>query len=399
MKTGVGVEGGNSGPARRLRVAVLNRRFALSAGGAESYSVRLVEALAARHDMHVFAQHIDHAWPGVAYHRVPLWRERPRWLNQLWYALATAWLTRQGFDVVHSHEATGVGQVQSFHVKSVKGSVLGARRGLARVWRWATAVLGLRLGVYLALEHAKLRPGQPRKRVAVAPPLVADFVANYAQTTRAWSVISPGFDAPAQIPSRAQARQTLGLPESAWLLLLVANDFERKGLPALLRALQSLPPEVGLVVVGDDGRGQQQPRFAAQVASLGLGRRVWWLGRLSDMTPAYAGTNVLVHPTLEDTFGMAVLEAMGHGLPVVVSSARHCGVAAQLQDQVQAIVLTDPTDAPAIARAVHHLLVDPDAAQALAQRGQAWARQHTWQRVALAYEALYLQVAQEGISP
>ncbi|MDB5947266.1 MAG: glycosyl transferase, group 1, partial [Ramlibacter sp.] len=70
----------------RLRVAVLNRVFSPSAGGAETYSIRLVEQLAQGHEIHVFAQEIDHDWPGVVYHRVSRPLRRSGWLNQLWYA-------------------------------------------------------------------------------------------------------------------------------------------------------------------------------------------------------------------------------------------------------------------------------------------------------------------------
>ena len=69
----------------RPRIAVLNRIFSPSAGGAERYSISLVERLAATHDIHVFAQTIEHQWPGVTYHPVSRPFARPRWINQLWY--------------------------------------------------------------------------------------------------------------------------------------------------------------------------------------------------------------------------------------------------------------------------------------------------------------------------
>ena len=85
-----------------MKIAVLNRVFATTGGGAESYSIALVEQLAQRHEVHVFAQQIDHAWPGVTYHRISYPMAKPRWVNQLWYAFATWRATRHGFDVVHS---------------------------------------------------------------------------------------------------------------------------------------------------------------------------------------------------------------------------------------------------------------------------------------------------------
>ena len=91
---------------RPLRIAVLNRIFKPTGGGAERYSMALVEQLAQRHEIHVFAQQIDHHWPGVTYHRVFTPFLRPRWINQLWFAFSTWLSTRKGFDVVPSHENT-----------------------------------------------------------------------------------------------------------------------------------------------------------------------------------------------------------------------------------------------------------------------------------------------------
>ena len=75
-------------PQKRLRVAVLNRNFSPRAGGAERYSLELVRLLAEKHEMHVFAQTIEHPGsgplPGVVYHQVSMPMRRPRWVNQLW---------------------------------------------------------------------------------------------------------------------------------------------------------------------------------------------------------------------------------------------------------------------------------------------------------------------------
>ena len=71
---------------RRLRIAVLNRHFGYRFGGAERYAAAIVEAVAAQHDVHVFAQEIEHSFPGVTYHRVSRPLAKPRWFNQLWFA-------------------------------------------------------------------------------------------------------------------------------------------------------------------------------------------------------------------------------------------------------------------------------------------------------------------------
>ncbi|MBK6650923.1 MAG: glycosyltransferase [Betaproteobacteria bacterium] len=90
-----------------------------SGGGAERYAIALVEHLSQRHEVHVFAQEIGHQSRGVTYHKVSTPLRRPRWINQLWYAFATWRATREGFDIVHSHENTWHGNVQTVHVLPV----------------------------------------------------------------------------------------------------------------------------------------------------------------------------------------------------------------------------------------------------------------------------------------
>jgi len=210
---------------RRLRIAVLNRVFSAEGGGAETYSIRLVEQLAGRHEIHVFAQRIEHEWPGVSYHRVPCPMSRPRWINQLWYALCTWWMTRRGFDVVHSHENTWHGRVHTIHVKPARGNLLGGRRGWGRAVRWLEIALSPRLIANLSLEAARFRGAPGRHVVLASEALRAQALAAYPAARARMSVITPGVTLPADALSRGQARRLLGLPQSGVLLLFVANDY------------------------------------------------------------------------------------------------------------------------------------------------------------------------------
>jgi UDP-glucose:(heptosyl)LPS alpha-1,3-glucosyltransferase len=104
---------------------------------------------------------------------------------------------------------------------------------------------------------------------------------------------------------------------------------------------------------------------------------------------AYVAADFLVHPSLEDTYAMVVLEAMSHALPVIVSSAAYCGISAELTHGVNALLLQDPHDAHALAQAVSQLQESPDLQQQLAQSGVEFASQRTWSSVALRHERLY----------
>jgi glycosyltransferase involved in cell wall biosynthesis len=377
--------------ARRLRVAVLNRVFAATGGGAERYSIAVVEQLAAQHDMHVFAQEISHQWPGVTYHRVACFAKKPRWLNQLWYACATWWATRRGFDVVHSHENTWHGYVQTIHVKTVKRSLLEGRDGVRRALRWLKIALSPRLLTYVGLERVRLTQRPHKAIVAVSQALCDELVAQYPLSQQILSVITPGVDIPVQTLSREAARKILEVPSDGQYVLLVANDYARKGLPTLLKAMQGLS-DVQLLVVGNP---QQIERFKTMATALDIRSKVHFLGSLHDMRPAYFAANVLAHPTLEDSFAMVVLEAMAHSLPVVVSGPAHCGISAQLSDGVNALLLDAPKDADALQQALQIVLENTAVAAKLSQSGMDFAQVHTWQHTGQAYDQLYQLLAKD----
>lgn len=377
---------------RRLRVAVLNRQFSSTGGGAERYSIALVEHLAARHEIHVFAQHIAHQWPGVTYHHVSQPLTRPRWVNQLWYATATWWATRQGFDVVHSHENTWHGQVQTVHVLPVKYNLLHGLSGVRLALRWLKIVTSPRLLVYLALERSRLLLTGKRAILVTSHTLLPQMLQAYPACGAAMQVLTPGVQqvsGAADALQKSDSRRKLGLPQQGFCILFVGNDYKKKGLPTLIQALQQLPDTCFLAVVGNPA---QVPQFKAQAVAAGLAQRVYFLGSLADVGTAYQAADCLAHPTLEDTFAMVVLEAMAHGLPVVVSGQAQCGIAGLLTHESNALVLTNPLDAQALAAMLGRCTHDSALATHLRTNALNFARQYQWAALAAQQERIYLSV-------
>lgn len=379
-------------PAKRLRVAVLNRNFSPTAGGAERYSMAMVEKLSEKHEIHVFAQSIGHSWPGVTYHRVSMPFGRPRWINQLWFAGMTWWATRVGFDVVHSHENTWHGNVQTVHVLPVKHNLFSDVHGLKRAARFLKVVTSPRLLAYLWLESMRyaVRPG--RAVVLISETLRTIFLRSYPDAWAMTSVITPGIELPAfpvDAAARLKARKQLELPEHRPCILFVGNDFRKKGLPALMEVMRLLKDDVVLAVVGDSA---QLPVFQEQAVRDGLASRIFFLGALKDVSPAYRAADCLVHPTLEDTFAMVVLEAMAHGLPVAVSSARYCGISGVLTHDANAVILENPADTQALATSVGRLLGDEALKQTLEPAARRFAEQFEWSGIAAMQDSLYESV-------
>lgn len=380
------------GEKKRLRIAVFNRTFSTTGGGAERYSIALVEQLAAHHDIHVFAQEIAHNWPGVTYHQVSMPMRKPRWINQLWFATCTWWSTRTGFDVVHSHENTWHGDVQTVHVLPVKHTLFRELRGWRKVLRWSKVATSPRLLAYLALERLRFKFRSNRKIVVTSESLRTIVDANYPNSEKMMSVITPGITLPLLPLTRLRkksARLLLGLPEDRFCILFVANDYRKKGLKTLLTALSKCPTTFVLAVVGNLS---EMPAFNEQLKILNLVSRVFFLGSLKNVAPAYESADCLAHPTLEDTFAMVVLEAMSYGLPVVVSSSKYCGIAGLLQDGENALIIDDPLDPFKLQHALEQVQTQPLMNENLSKGATTFASCYQWSRLALLQEVLYWDV-------
>ena len=380
----------NSSQKKRLRVAVLARIFSTSAGGAERYCASLVKHLAPQHEIHVFAQDIRTQYPQVVFHQVPLFFRHPRWLNQIAFATYTWWQTRKGFDVVHSHENTWHGDVQTIHVLPFSYLWFVNRHGLGLFLKTLQLITSPRLLTYWALEKLRMRHQPGRFLVAVSEPVKAVLNKDLKHKLEHIRVISPGIEATHVHSSseKMQARLDLGLPKQGKCLLWVGNNAMKKGLPTLLEAFAQLPKDFFLVIVGS---AAPENKWRSQVTALGLDDRIFFKGVLDDMTLAYTAADLLVHPTLEDTFGMVVLEAMSHAVPAIVSAERYCGISSELTHLQNVWILQDPLDASALEKAIEKSL-ESNSHEAMSQQAIAWAGTQDWQHLALAQEALYYDV-------
>ncbi len=398
-----------------IRIANLNRHFSRKAGGAESYAVSLVEGLADRRlangtpefDVHVWSQTLAHHYPNVTYHKVPGPLTHPRWINQLLFATYTWWKTRKpstdgGFDVIHSHENTWHGHVQTVQVRPIRFHLLDGRTGWRLALRWLKIATSPRLAFYVWLESARMKALPHRVVVAGSQLLKNQMLAAYPHLDANTPIILPGVGAPNMALNRSVALTQLGLSQGVHaqtsFILFVGNDYARKGLPSLLAALalvqakQDVASRAHLLIVGN---AAQIPKFQLMAAEHGVAERVHFVGPQSDMSLVYRAASLMVHPTLEDGFAMVVLEGMSYGLPVVVSSAKYCGISEFLKHQVDALVLDDPLDSKSMAVAIDRLL---DATQgltlrqALSDNGLRFAAQYSWDVVVDAYAQIYRKV-------
>ena len=146
------------------------------------------------------------------------------------------------------------------------------------------------------------------------------------------------------------------LPEDARILLAVSRLTAQKGLDVALHALAALRrdhPSAVLVVLGEGPKREQLANLAAE---LGIADAVHLPGRVGDVAGWYRRADLLVHPARWEGFGLALLEAMVAGLPVVAS--RVSSIPEIVLDGVTGL-LVPPDDPEALAAAVDRTLREP----------------------------------------
>ena len=177
-------------------------------------------------------------------------------------------------------------------------------------------------------------------------------------------------------PHRQPVRSRLGLPADTVMALIVAHNFRLKGVATLLaamRRLQSAGRKVQLVIVG----GKRVDSWRRYAASLGVSGQVIFAGRVDDPLPYYAAADCYVHPTYYDPCSLVVLEAAACGLPLITS--RYNGASEMFRDGEDVLLVDNPADDAAMARAMQALL-DDSARQRLGKAARTTILQHSFQR-------------------
>jgi len=176
--------------------------------------------------------------------------------------------------------------------------------------------------------------------------------------------------APASVQVRAAQRAALNIPDSAFVMTIVANLFHYKGHADLFDALgkvaSQLPQPWRLVVIGrDEGEG---PGLRVQAERLGIAENILWLGERRDVEAILRVADVALLVSHQEGFSNALIEAMGQGLPVVATA---------VGGNLDAVVDGDsgllvPRKAPAaLGAAILALASDPAARRAMGMAARA----------------------------
>jgi glycosyltransferase involved in cell wall biosynthesis len=203
------------------------------------------------------------------------------------------------------------------------------------------------------------------------------------------------FDASLEGFDREAFRRRMNIPQGSFLIGTVGEIKRQKGHEEFLRAAAIITrgkTSAHFIIAGADSTRTGEHRAALEriISELGLTNRVHFTGWLDEVAPLMGALDVYVSASRTESFGLAIVEAMAAGLPVVATATEG---ALEIIDDAETGVIVPVGDYEALAAGVLHLLKDEDERARLGASASARARERfDFKRMVDATEKVYLEV-------
>lgn len=217
---------------------------------------------------------------------------------------------------------------------------------------------------------------------------VEEVLRGYGVKTRL-EVIKSGVTV-SRISDVQEVRRSFGIPDGAFLLLYVGRIAREKNLGLLLRAFKSIQsryPEARLMMVGS---GPYEQTCKTLARNIGIGDGIKFPGMLSrdDVNRVYAAADTFVFPSITETQGLVICEALSAGIPCV--AVRAAGIPEVVEEGVDGLLTTNSVDE--FADAVCKLISDPDLRNRMSQGAIENSKRFSVETMVEHFESFYHSV-------
>ena len=373
-----------------MKIAVIRQKF-VNYGGAEQFVSGYAKHLAnIGHEIHIFAnQWTPSKHPNIKIHSVKAIKRNSflRVLSFAWFSLKS--ISSESFDIVQSHERTW------------SQDIYRAGDGCHREWLERRAYylpfikrFFFRLSFFhqliLWLEKRIFENGECKKIIAISEMVKRDILKHYQLPEDRVKVVYNGVDLHRFNPSntktfRVEIRQQLKISDEEVMILFVGSGFERKGLEFLIKSIQYMKQENWRLVLVGKGKWKRYLDFSSKENR----EKITHLGPVDGIEKLYAAADFFVLPSIYEPFGNANLEALASGLPIITS--RSCGVAEIITPQKEGIILEEPSDSIAMAKAIDYLM-DSKTREPMRQSARLLAEKFTQERNAFEMVQVYKEL-------
>lgn len=363
-----------------MRILLLNSH--LNVGGITGYILALARGLRRRgHEVQVAASggvwESKFAESGIPVFRVPLYTK----------------------SILSIHTLRSFWRLSFF----LKKTPVDIAHGNSRVSQFMAFLLWKYIGIpYVCTFHGKYQPKLGRRlfpseglcSIAISSAVGKQMVETLGIAESKVRVVHHGLDEGqyASSVSREAVRKKYSLAGDP-VIGIIARFAPEKNHRVLVEAFDLLRQRYPRAVLVLAGQGRLESEIKRMIARKGLNGHTRFLDGVTsqEILPAF---DVSVLPSLEEGFGLAVLESFLLGVPVVVSSAG--GLADIVEDNVTGLVLKDPTNPSELRDHLIRLIENPALKEKLIAAGKASARERfSKEQMLEKTEAVYREVLRE----
>ena len=188
--------------------------------------------------------------------------------------------------------------------------------------------------------------------------------------------------------NRERIRAELGIPKEAELLLSVGELNENKNHETVIRALAKVPEIKGdKIYYVIAGKGELEEKLRKLIKDLGLENQVFLLGFREDMAAIYNTADIFIFPSKREGLGLAAIEAMAMGLPLVTSNVH--GIKDYSVNGITGFNVS-PTDYKGFANAIKMLIADKNLRKIISRHNIKEAQKYDRKKVSEYMKTIYM---------
>jgi len=230
-------------------------------------------------------------------------------------------------------------------------------------------------GFFKARFWRRLFPCWGDKVIAISEEVRRHLIKDFAVDEKKIALIHSGVDIEKfKIPClsgrqensniKNEKKKELGLGQGP-VIGIIARLSEEKGHIYLIQAMKIILERVPAAQLLIAGRGRVQEKLELLVKELGIDRSVFFIPQIQDTSRVLPALDLFVLPSLKEGLGLALMEAMACGLPVVGSNIG--GIKSLIKDGICGL-LVEPADAAALAQAALRILENPAQAESFGRQ-------------------------------
>jgi glycosyltransferase involved in cell wall biosynthesis len=355
---------GNGGGREAFKMNILYITNHLNIGGITSYCLTLATGLKNKgHKIYIASSGgvmlPEFIKQGITYLPAPIKTKKeigPK-IAMCEFVLAPA-IRRFDIDIIHSHSRT----------TQVLGALLSRHTGVPHIFTCH--------GFFKRRWLRRIFPCWGDKVIAISEQVKEHLIRDFGVDENKINVIHNGIDADkfkiTDLASSSESRKKIGLGNGP-VVGIVARLSDVKGHKYLIEAMKDVLkeiPDAQLLVCGD---GKEKNSLVKLADQLGISKSVFFKPEAQGTSDVLSAMDVFVMPSLHEGLGLALMEAMAAGLPVIGSDIG--GIKTLIEDGVTGL-LVRPTDSQGLSRAIVMVLADRGRAILLARNAYYFIREN-----------------------